>query len=94
MVCAAEELLRKGLAKTFGWSMEFTSDSAQLRAAEKGARDARLGTWHDYVPNPNAAVASTDVFSGRVVEVVSGDILAIASDVSGEIRRVSFASIR
>jgi len=90
----AEDLLRMGLAKTMGWSMEFTSNASLFRSAEKSARDQRLGVWHDYVPNPNASIASTDVFTGRVVEIVSADTIVVADDKTGDFRRVSFASLR
>ncbi|KAJ8906198.1 hypothetical protein NDN08_002693 [Rhodosorus marinus] len=93
-VRVAENLLRMGYAKTVAWSMQMTSNASVLRATEKSAMKARVGIWHDYVPNPNAAVASTDVYHGRVVEIFSGDVIIVADDATGDFRRVCFASLR
>lgn len=94
-----EELLRRGLARTMGYSLDQSAEAPVLRAAERAARNARLGVWKDWVPPTTGAVApsgGTETWAGRVVEVVSGDMLAIQDErsPSAEPGRLSLASVR
>lgn len=94
-----EELLRRGLARTMGYSLDQSAEAPALRAAERTARNARLGVWKDWVAPTTGAVApsgGTESWAGRVVEVVSGDMLAIQDERSptSEPRRLSLASVR
>lgn len=47
----ATVLLEEGLASVHGYSAEKSGNSNQLFAAEKKAKDARKGLWHDYDPS-------------------------------------------
>lgn len=85
-----EELLRAGYAKTVGWSLDLSSRAPALRAAERFGRDRQAGVWKGFKPTPS----STELFTGKCVEVVSGDMIAVLDDSSGDVRRISLASVR
>lgn len=96
-----EELLRAGMAKTMSWSLDKSARAPALRAAEQIARKRQVGLWKGVT----APAATHERFTGKVVEVVSGDLVAIAPDdpaatASGRsassttIRRISLASVR
>ena len=94
-----EELLRRGFARTMGYSLDSSAEAPALRAAERAARNARLAVWKDWVPPTTGAVAptgGTETWAGRVVEIVSGDMLSIVDEraPAAEPRRLSLASIR
>ena len=87
----SEVLLTEGLAKVADWSLQYTpSTAAALRAAEAKAKASRQRVWRDYVPR---ASTGTGEFQGKVVEIVSADIL-IVQDVNGSERRIGLSSIR
>lgn len=85
-----EELLRAGFAKTVSWSIDLSNKAPALRAAEKYARDHRLGVWQGF----RAPTRNPELFAGRCVEVVSGDMIAVLDDNTGKVRRISLASVR
>lgn len=85
-----EDLLRAGFAKTVGWSIEMSAKARELRAAEREARDRGLGVWKGFV-KPKG---SDEKFVARCVEVVSGDMIAVANETTGEVRRLYLASVR
>lgn len=85
-----EELLRAGFAKTVGWSIDLSNKAASLRAAERSARDRQLGVWKGF----KAPTANSELFTGRCVEVVSGDMIVVLDDNTGKPRRISLASVR
>ncbi|OSX81032.1 hypothetical protein BU14_0027s0058 [Porphyra umbilicalis] len=94
-----EELLRRGFARTMGYSLDSSAEAPALRAAERTARNARLAVWKDWVPPTTGAVAptgGTETWAGRVVEIVSGDMLSMVDErtPAAEPRRLSLASIR
>lgn len=85
-----EELLRAGMAKTVSWNLDRSARAAALRAAERYARDRQFGVWKGFqAPAPNR-----ERFTGKVIEVVSGDMLVILDDSSGKTRRITLASVR
>ena len=47
------ELVKVGLARVVDWSAQVCPHAAQLRSAERAAKEKRLRLWKDYVP-PNA----------------------------------------
>lgn len=47
----AKVLVEEGLASVHAYSAEKSGNSAELLAAEKKAKDARKGVWHDYDPS-------------------------------------------
>lgn len=85
-----EELLSAGLAKTVSWGLDRCARAPALRAAERSARDAQVGVWKGF----RAAAGKREAFTGKVIEVVSGDILAILDDSTGTVRRINLASVR
>lgn len=89
-VYIGEELLRSGFAKTVGWSIDLSARAPALRAAERSARDRQLGLWKGF----KAATTDPENFSGKCVEVVSGDMIAVLDDNTGSVRRISLASVR
>lgn len=86
----AEELLRAGMAKTMSWSLDVSARAPALRAAERFARDKQAGVWKGF----QKALANREEFSGKVIEVVSGDMLVILDDATAEAKRITLASVR
>ncbi|GMN62202.1 hypothetical protein TIFTF001_031286 [Ficus carica] len=98
----ALELVENGLAKYVEWSANMMEEDAKrhLKNAELQAKKNRLKIWTNYVPPPTNSKAIHDQnFTGKVVEVVSGDCIIVADDKlefgspSAE-RRVNLSSIR
>ncbi|XP_038989395.1 ribonuclease TUDOR 1-like isoform X2 [Phoenix dactylifera] len=98
----ALELVQNGLAKFVEWSANMMEDDAKrkLKAAELQAKKERLRIWTNYVPPAsNSKAIHGQNFTGKVVEVVSGDCIIVADDAapygspSAE-RRVNLSSIR
>ncbi|CAN0915950.1 Ribonuclease TUDOR 2 [Linum grandiflorum] len=77
------ELVENGLAKYVEWSANILEQDAKqrLRAAELQAKKIRLKIWTNFVPDPKKSKAIHDQkFTGKVVEVVSGDCIIVADD--------------
>ncbi|KAI3512755.1 hypothetical protein L1887_20074 [Cichorium endivia] len=97
----ALELIENGFAKYVEWSASMMEDEARrkLKAAELEAKKKKLRLWTNYVPPATNSKAISDNFTGKVVEVVSGDCIVVADDSvpfgspSAE-RRVNLSSIR
>ncbi|VFQ66826.1 unnamed protein product [Cuscuta campestris] len=96
------ELVQNGFAKYVEWSSSGLEEDAkrQLKNAELEAKKSRLRIWTNYTPPPSNSKAIHDQnFTGKVVEVVSGDCIVVADDSlpfgdpSAE-RRVNLSSIR
>ncbi|KAL3375145.1 hypothetical protein AABB24_006579 [Solanum stoloniferum] len=96
------ELIENGYAKYVDWSANMLEGEAKkkLKNAELDAKKTRLRIWTNYVaPATNSKAIHDQNFTGKVVEVVSGDCLVIADDSlpfgdpSAE-RRVNLSSIR
>ncbi|KAE8727131.1 TUDOR-SN protein 1 isoform 2 [Hibiscus syriacus] len=98
----AMELLENGLAKYVEWSANMMEDDnkRQLKSAELQAKKARLRMWTNYIPPATNSKAIHDQnFTGKVVEVVSGDCIVVADDSIPygsplAERRVNLSSIR
>ncbi|XP_022736123.1 ribonuclease TUDOR 1 [Durio zibethinus] len=98
----ALELVENGLAKYVEWSANMMEDDAKrrLKAAELQAKKTRLRIWTNYVPPATNSKAIRDQnFTGKVVEVVSGDCIVVADDsvpygIALAERRVNLSSIR
>ncbi|XP_011040304.1 PREDICTED: staphylococcal nuclease domain-containing protein 1 isoform X2 [Populus euphratica] len=79
----ALELVENGLAKFVEWSANMMEEDAkrQLKTAELQAKKSRLRFWTNYVPPATNSKAIHDQnFTGKVVEVVSGDCVIVADD--------------
>lgn len=98
----ALELVENGLAKYVEWSASMLEDDAKkrLKSAEMQAKKSRLRYWTNYVPPVSNSKAIHDQnFTGKVVEVVSGDCIIVADDSIPfgsplAERRVNLSSIR
>ncbi|KAK8869858.1 hypothetical protein IAR55_000426 [Kwoniella newhampshirensis] len=104
----AEFLTGAGLAKVIDWHAGILAPHGgldRLRAAERSAKEKRLGLWEGYgvskIPtsNGNGSVASTTKgteFDGTVVRVWGSDQISVVAkgDESGRERRLQFASVR
>lgn len=88
-----EELLRTGMAKTFSWSLDKSSKAPALRSAEQFAKSKRLGLWKTFQQS-STSVANSDKFVGKVIEVISGDMLSVVDDKTGQTKRITLASVR
>ncbi|CAI9767251.1 unnamed protein product [Fraxinus pennsylvanica] len=98
----ALELVETGLAKYVEWSASLLEDDVKrrLKNAELLAKKSRLRMWTNYVPPATNSKAIHDQnFTGKVIEVVSGDCIIVADDSlpfgdpSAE-RRINLSSIR
>ncbi|KAI7986641.1 Ribonuclease TUDOR 1 [Camellia lanceoleosa] len=79
----ALELIENGLAKYVEWSASMMEEDAkrQLKSAELQAKKTRLRIWTNYIPPATNSKAIHDQnFTGKVVEVVSGDCIIVADD--------------
>ncbi|XP_074569657.1 ribonuclease TUDOR 2-like isoform X1 [Curcuma longa] len=98
----AVELVQNGFAKYVEWSANMMENEAKhkLKAAELQAKKERLRIWTNYVPPASNSKAIHDQnFTGKVVEVVSGDCIIVADDAVPygsplAERRVNLSSIR
>ncbi|KAK7399303.1 hypothetical protein VNO78_10484 [Psophocarpus tetragonolobus] len=98
----ALELVENGLAKYVEWSANMMEEEAKrkLKTSELQAKKNRLRIWTNYVPPATNSKAIHDQnFTGKVVEVVSGDCIIIADDSIPygsplAERRVNLSSIR
>ncbi|KAJ1417805.1 Tudor domain [Sesbania bispinosa] len=98
----ALELVENGFAKYVEWSANMMEEEAKrkLKTAELLAKKNRLRMWTNYVPPPSNSKAIHDQnFTGKVVEVVSGDCIIVADDSIPygsplAERRVNLSSIR
>ncbi|CAK7336878.1 unnamed protein product [Dovyalis caffra] len=96
------ELVENGLAKFVEWSANMMEEDAKrkLKTAELQAKKNRLRIWTNYVPPATNSKAIHDQnFTGKVVEVVSGDCVIVADDSVPygsplAERRVNLSSIR
>ncbi|KAF7840208.1 ribonuclease TUDOR 1-like [Senna tora] len=98
----ALELVENGFAKYVEWSANMMEEDAKrrLKNAELQAKKTRLRIWTNYVPPATNSKAIHDQnFTGKVVEVVSGDCVIVADDSIPygsplAERRVNLSSIR
>ncbi|KAL1203817.1 Ribonuclease TUDOR 2 [Cardamine amara subsp. amara] len=77
------ELIENGLAKYVEWSANMMEEEAKkkLKTAELQCKKNRVKMWANYVPPASNSKAIHDQnFTGKVVEVVSGDCLVVADD--------------
>ncbi|KAL1196830.1 Ribonuclease TUDOR 1 [Cardamine amara subsp. amara] len=96
------ELVENGLAKFVEWSANMMEEEAKkkLKAAELQCKKDRVKMWSNYVPPATNSKAIHDQnFTGKVVEVVSGDCVIVADDAvpfgsPAAERRVCLSSIR
>jgi staphylococcal nuclease domain-containing protein 1 len=92
------ELLKNGLGKISDWSVRMMApaDVPNLRTAETAAKRTNTGVWHSYMA---PALSSAAEISGIVVEVLTGDTIAILPDgqeydSEDKLIKISLASIR
>ncbi|XP_021721217.1 ribonuclease TUDOR 2-like [Chenopodium quinoa] len=98
----ALELVKNGLAKYLDWSAKSleAKDQKELKTAELEAKKKRIKMWTNYVPPATNSKAIHDQnFTGKVVEIVSGDCIIVADDavpVGSPLaeRRVNISSIK
>ncbi|XP_057422094.1 ribonuclease TUDOR 1-like [Lotus japonicus] len=98
----ALELVENGYAKYVEWSANMMEEEAKrrLKTAELEAKKSRLRMWTNYVPPAsNSKAIHNQNFTGKVVEVVSGDCIIVADDSIPygsplAERRVNLSSIR
>ncbi|KAH0931223.1 hypothetical protein HID58_008340, partial [Brassica napus] len=77
------ELVENGLAKYVEWSANMMEEEAKrkLKAAELKCKKDKVKMWANYVPPATNSKALHDQnFTGKVVEVVSGDCIVVADD--------------
>ena len=94
----AVELLKIGYGKIAEWTVRLMppAEVPPLRIAENTAKRTGLGVWHSYAP---PVLSSASQIRGTVVEVISGDTIAILPagklyDAETQLMKLSLASIR
>jgi staphylococcal nuclease domain-containing protein 1 len=94
----AVELLKVGYGKVAEWTVRMMppAEVPPLRIAENTAKRTGLGVWHSYAP---PVLSSASQIRGTVVEVISGDTIAILPlgklyDSDQQLMKLSLASIR
>ncbi|KAM2075632.1 hypothetical protein ACFX1T_038489 [Malus domestica] len=98
----ALELVENGYAKYVEWSASTLEDDVKrrLKTAELQAKKSKLRIWTNYTAPPtNSKAIHNQNFTGKVVEVVSGDCVIVADDSVPfgsplAERRVNLSSIR
>ncbi|KAJ3678211.1 hypothetical protein LUZ60_002014 [Juncus effusus] len=96
------ELIQNGYAKYVDWSasMMDAEGKKRMKDAELQAKKDRLRMWDNYVaPISNSRAIINQNFTGKVVEVVSGDCIVVADDSvpygsPNAERRVNLSSVR
>ncbi|GAX85627.1 hypothetical protein CEUSTIGMA_g13042.t1 [Chlamydomonas eustigma] len=90
----SELLVKEGLAKVMEFSVNMISSGGQkLRDLERAAKLQKAAIWTHYVPAPSNQGKLSDVFVGKIVEVVSGDCVVVKDDRRIE-RRIQLSSLR
>ncbi|GMH33782.1 hypothetical protein BSKO_01616 [Bryopsis sp. KO-2023] len=87
-----QELLKNGFAKVFDRGV--TAGSTKLRELERTAKQEKRGMWSNYVPAATNSAKLSDQFTGKVVDVVSGDTVVVLDKESRTERRVQLSSLR
>ena len=72
--------------------MSMLSSGAQkMRDLERAAKLAKLRIWTHYVPTASNQIKMSDMFNGKVIEVVSGDCIVVKEEVSGQEKRLQLS---
>ena len=90
-ICVCVCTAQAGLGRISDWTLRYTPNRLALRTAQRQAQAAKRRIWKNYTPPTSEGLPS---FTGRVVEVHSGDTLTVEDAKTGEATRVSLASIR
>jgi len=86
-------LLKEGLAKCVDWSMRLlTSGSDSYRSAMRSAKTDKKRLWKNYVAPCNNIPTDQREYSGKVTEVVNGEVIIVK--VGSAYKRVTLSSIR
>ncbi|XP_076820174.1 staphylococcal nuclease domain-containing protein 1-like isoform X2 [Clavelina lepadiformis] len=89
-----EMLLQEGFARCVDWSItSYTQGPEKLRALEKKAKERKVRIWKDYVPKNQEICPSEKEFSGKVIQIVNADAIAVKT-VSGDVRTIHLSSVR
>lgn len=70
-----------------------TKGSTKLRELEKVAKQQKRGMWANYVPTETNSAKLTDLFVGKVIEVVSGDTIVVLDSANRIERRVQLSRL-
>ena len=70
----ARALLEEGLAEVHAYSAEKSGNANELFAAEKRAKDARRGMWHDWDPSKDADDEATAPIATNGAAGTNGDV--------------------
>ncbi|KNC55364.1 uncharacterized protein AMSG_11020 [Thecamonas trahens ATCC 50062] len=90
----AVALLKEGLGKYVDWSAAHVDYAGDLRAAQDEARGKRLRLWANWTPPKRSVDATANEFTGRVMEVMSGDALVVLNTATGTEMTIFLASVR
>jgi staphylococcal nuclease domain-containing protein 1 len=94
----ASEILKNGLAKlSTPKDMNFDPQYfKELKTSQMIGQGKRAGVWEDYVEEVNPQRENSDLgeFTGKVVEVHSGDSLTVEKDSDFKLVKIFLASIK
>nr|KAJ0210024.1 hypothetical protein LSAT_V11C400184580 [Lactuca sativa] len=96
---STKDLEMKLIENGYGKYVEWSATQRKLKVVELLAKKTKLRLWTNYVPPATNSKAISDDFTGKVVEVVSGDYIVVADDSlpfgsPAAERRVNLSSIR
>jgi len=90
-----ELLLKEGYARCVDWSIGVVTQGIEkLRAAEKGAKEAKIKIWKDYKPSESTINIKERNYTAKVCEIVNGDSMIVKVGEKGDYRKIFLASIR
>lgn len=73
------------------WSANLMVNGMKLREIEKVAKSEKRALWTNYVPVATGQTKLSDTFTGKVIEVVSGDCLCIKDMATRTERRITLS---
>jgi staphylococcal nuclease domain-containing protein 1 len=93
--CFQIEPLERGLAQVSNWSIAKTQFAPMLRTAEANAKAKQLNRWRGYQPPPPVQIPDVKPpFTGRVVQINSGDTVTVIQDGTRASQKCTLASCK
>eukprot|EP00667_Euglena_gracilis_P011054 EG_transcript_11280 len=93
--CFQIELLERGLGQISTWSITKTQFAQSMKAAELNAKMKQLNKWKGFqMPAIPETPAAKPPFTGRVVQINSGDTVTVIQDGSRAVHKCTLASCR
>lgn len=93
--CFQLELLERGLAQIASWSITKTDFAPMLKQSETNAKIKQLNKWRGFqMPAAAEIPAKKAPYTGRVIQINSGDTCTIIRDDTRKVQKCTLASCR